>query len=314
MRTKLLFASLFLSIAAIFFLSCEKEPKPVIVSIESEIEGYDVTFSAVVKDADNYEWNFGDGSTSTEKSPKHTYTTSGTYTVSLNVKGPGGEATLTKDIEILPSVEEMLTGGPNETNGKTWVLSRGFTPGVNGGGIIDNNMWVLIPSMPNALDSIGMGSEYDNEYTFYYDGRYKVDVKDTALCSTLYGFYGGEVTLYTFENNLFGLNKSSYTAPEQATWTLHSDNFVIDAITDPTGTAVPAPHAEVTITGKKWVSLSEGAFFGILDFPSTRKFIIKEITPAKMEVALPVCTYWADPIGSGSYPTFFYHMTFVPKE
>ncbi|MGI6740844.1 MAG: S8 family serine peptidase [Brevefilum sp.] len=41
-------------------------------------------------------WNFGDGNTSNEDSPSHTYTLPGTYAVSLTVSGPGGEDTVTK--------------------------------------------------------------------------------------------------------------------------------------------------------------------------------------------------------------------------
>ncbi|MHC4586291.1 MAG: S8 family peptidase, partial [Planctomycetota bacterium] len=35
-------------------------------------------------------WNFGDGTTSTEQNPKHTYQKAGSYTASLTVMGPGG--------------------------------------------------------------------------------------------------------------------------------------------------------------------------------------------------------------------------------
>jgi PKD repeat protein len=45
--------------------------------------------------ANTYLWDFGDGTTSTEVNPSHTYTAFGTYTVSLSVNGPKGE-----DIEI----------------------------------------------------------------------------------------------------------------------------------------------------------------------------------------------------------------------
>jgi PKD repeat protein len=38
-------------------------------------------------------WNFGDGKTSTQANPLHTYTDIGTYTVSLTVAGPGGSKT-----------------------------------------------------------------------------------------------------------------------------------------------------------------------------------------------------------------------------
>ena len=36
------------------------------------------------------EWDFGDGTTSTDQSPSHRYTLAGTYTVQLTVSGPGG--------------------------------------------------------------------------------------------------------------------------------------------------------------------------------------------------------------------------------
>jgi PKD repeat protein len=42
------------------------------------------------------EWDFGDGGTSTEYQPIHTYTTSGKYTVTLIVTGSGGTDTITK--------------------------------------------------------------------------------------------------------------------------------------------------------------------------------------------------------------------------
>ena len=44
----------------------------------------------------SWEWDFGDGSTSTMQNPSHTYAEPGTYTVSLTVTGPGGLDTETK--------------------------------------------------------------------------------------------------------------------------------------------------------------------------------------------------------------------------
>lgn len=41
-------------------------------------------------------WGFGDGVTSTQENPVHTYTTAGVYTVILTVDGPGGDDTLTR--------------------------------------------------------------------------------------------------------------------------------------------------------------------------------------------------------------------------
>jgi PKD repeat protein len=44
----------------------------------------------------SWSWNFGNGSTSAEQNPSHTYTDPGTYTVSLTVTGPGGSDTSVK--------------------------------------------------------------------------------------------------------------------------------------------------------------------------------------------------------------------------
>ena len=43
-----------------------------------------------------WSWDFGEGMTSTEQSPTHTYALTGTFSVSLTVKGPGGSDTAVK--------------------------------------------------------------------------------------------------------------------------------------------------------------------------------------------------------------------------
>ena len=45
----------------------------------------------------SYNWNFGDGATSTDTNPTHTYTTPGTYNVTETVTGPGGNNTQTQN-------------------------------------------------------------------------------------------------------------------------------------------------------------------------------------------------------------------------
>jgi len=45
-------------------------------------------------------WHFGDGTTSTEESPDHTYSKPGTYNAKLTVTGPGGSSTKTLSIRV----------------------------------------------------------------------------------------------------------------------------------------------------------------------------------------------------------------------
>ena len=259
---------------AMLFASCEKEKDPPsIAGIDAEVNEYTVSFSAVVTDASSYLWDFGDGNTSTQATPEHIYEMSGNYTVTLTVTGDGGEATSTINVEILPSFAEMLTGGPDAANGKAWVLGRGYTEGVNGGGIIDNNMWVMLPTVANVLELIGLGDEYDNEFTFHHDGTYEIDAKNgTALAAGIYGLTNTTITNQGNEFNNLGLVSALYTSPASATWTLHDEDLVINAITNPLSAEVPPGISERTITGKKCISLSKDTYFCILDLVMLRSY------------------------------------------
>ena len=77
-------------------------------------------------------WNFGDGTTSTERAPSHTYQNAGSYTVSLTVTGPGGSNTKTmKDyIQVtLPAPVANFTGSPRSGNSPLIVQFTGTSTG-----------------------------------------------------------------------------------------------------------------------------------------------------------------------------------------
>ncbi len=59
-----------------------------------------ITFTNTTVNASSYAWDFGDGNTSNEENPKHTYLSAGNYTVSLIATGDGGEQTVSKTIDI----------------------------------------------------------------------------------------------------------------------------------------------------------------------------------------------------------------------
>jgi PKD repeat protein len=77
-----LFGMLF--VAILTFSSCQKEPMACADVPATGTVGQSVNFNASCSmDAHHYEWNFGDGGTSMEANPTHTYNTAGTYTVKL---------------------------------------------------------------------------------------------------------------------------------------------------------------------------------------------------------------------------------------
>ncbi len=70
-------------------------------------------------------WDFGDGATSTEKNPSHTYENAGSYTVSLTVSGLGGSDTITKENYI--TVKNVIANfGADVTMGQA-PLTVSFT-------------------------------------------------------------------------------------------------------------------------------------------------------------------------------------------
>ncbi|MDD1694739.1 MAG: PKD domain-containing protein [Methanoregula sp.] len=59
-----------------------------------------------------WEWNFGDGSSSTLQNPAHTYTTPGSYSVVLTVTNAGGSRTATTSQYIVVSSSEVASATP----------------------------------------------------------------------------------------------------------------------------------------------------------------------------------------------------------
>jgi len=318
MKKQLLFRCMMISIVLAGLVSCEKETPAPTVDFTYVAEGLSVTFTSVVTNTDTYLWDFGDGGTSTEANPVHIYEASGDFDVTLTVTGGGGTDSKEETVTVTPNLEDIkgwLTGGPDDSNGKAWVMSNGYTEGVDGASGVEPTMMLLFGSVPDFLTSIGFPDEYADEFTFYYDGKYEVDNKNgksiANLMAALFAGLGGDV-VRTTEGDGVGLCTKVYTAPESSTWTLHEDDLVIDAAPYE-GTDVPATTYQVTFSGVYWIEVSNGAYFGILDYPNTSKFIVKSISPTSMSVAVFMSTYWADPVGSGGYPTLMYHMTFVPK-
>jgi len=81
----------------------------------------DVEFAATVTDPDqpagtafDYEWDFGDGTTSTVANPTHSFAAEGTYTVTLTITDAGGD-TDTATIEIIVGNDPPTIGGLTAT-------------------------------------------------------------------------------------------------------------------------------------------------------------------------------------------------------
>jgi PKD repeat protein len=98
-------------------------------NFSESISGNTATFtnlSTSIANTLNYSWNFGDGNTSSIANPSHTYTTSGTYTITLIASNCTFSNTITKTIQIgALSINENAVGNfkfyPNPTTNQITI-------------------------------------------------------------------------------------------------------------------------------------------------------------------------------------------------
>lgn len=118
-RTGIIFKIVALLILVAFFLpGCS--PKAVVIASGTEGQApFTVTFANTSKNADEYRWDFGDGTTltttSVEEPVSHEYTIAGTHTVMLSVfkaKSPDKINTATLTINVKPGVISKINVTP----------------------------------------------------------------------------------------------------------------------------------------------------------------------------------------------------------
>lgn len=92
------------------FHSCDKEetnlPQACFVASQERIAGMPIDFStSCTLFANSYRWDFGDGQSSTEAYPSHTYNKSGDYAVTLTVTNSNGDS---DDVTHIMVVEDPV--------------------------------------------------------------------------------------------------------------------------------------------------------------------------------------------------------------
>lgn len=76
------------------------EPKPS-VSFTFRADGLKLDFFQNISGSNNFNWNFGDGATSTETDPSHTFAQEGVYVVTLTAENRCGITEYVREIEVL---------------------------------------------------------------------------------------------------------------------------------------------------------------------------------------------------------------------
>lgn len=189
--------------------------------------------------ATSWDWNFGDGTSSTSQNPTHAYALPGTYTVSLTINGGADSETETNIIHVMPSLGTPYTvdtGGNFESNpdhfdsqaivGNINTWERG-TPGnflttVNSG----SNVWKTrltkdadIGTYSNAL--------YTPSFNFTKAGSYSVQFMKSMEASGANAPFGAYME-YTTDNGVTWTRLGSQGDGNGTNWYDQNGHSVVD--------------------------------------------------------------------------------------
>ena len=113
-----------------------------------------VYFTDSSQNAAVWSWNFGDGNTSSEQNPTHTYSAEGTYTVNLKVNNTIGTSpqTATATVTVQSSSSEGSSGGSSHSSGGS---------GGGGGGSPEPQSNVEAKEISQAFIASGNHAKFD---------------------------------------------------------------------------------------------------------------------------------------------------------
>ncbi len=143
--------------------------EPAVAAFKADVVGKVATFTNNSFDGTSYSWNFGDGATSTETSPSHTYAAGGVYTVVLSVTRGNVTATAEKQITVSGEMTEAdLIGG-------AWKV-RNAANSIFVGPALGSLDWWQVPA--NFLDGTSTGGDdwsclTNDEFIFSAGGVYQ---------------------------------------------------------------------------------------------------------------------------------------------
>jgi len=289
MKKLICFSFITIVTGLLFLTSCkEEEPEgPPKAGIFYSIVDKQVAFTALTKRVVTWDWDFGDGETSTEKNPVHIYVNGGYYTVKLtgtDAAGTSAESEIDIAVAVTPYV--LLTGGPTATNGKTWKLTANHT--ANDKFVNADATFTLydpdLPSLPVGVFGLvlGMPEVYEDEFTFFFDGRYSHNVKadGAAFGGLVYQMViTGGTGIVNAGGAAYGLCTGSYIPQAGATFTyVEKEDFEVLSVYG------PPPNYGVTYNNVSTLNFTGTEFVGFMD--NLRKVIIQAISDKSMRLVM----------------------------
>lgn len=170
-------------------------------------------------------WDFGDGNTSTDINPTHTYITAGTYTVWVTVTGPSGTSTKTRDI--------VISAVPTATKPQDLTVCDGNNDGLYNFDLSTQNMAILNGQDPNlcTIKYFANAADYTNSIVIATPNNYVNAVayqQQTIIAEVSNKANGSCKSTTSFNIDVFDIPKPSTVIPKMSS----CDNTSVGTDTD----------------------------------------------------------------------------------
>ncbi len=292
MKKKLIFLTFIFALVALLLPSCadeEARPEfPLSAVIHHSIDGKQVALTALTHSAVSWEWDFGDGNTSTEKDPVHVYEEGGYYKITLVATDSNGNK-VSDDIELALDLEAInyLTGNPNEPgyNGKKWKLTAVHPPEDKLANA-DANLSPIMQPIPNgAFGQIGLPEAYEGTYTFNIDGSFTHELYSMGGSGVAFGSIahqlattgGAGIVKQSGDPKNYPFAMAKFTPEAGATFTFTENvDFSVKS--------VYLGGNDLTFKGVNTLSFSGNEFIGFMCYE--RRVIVEEIKDNSMRLIM----------------------------
>ncbi|RIJ48147.1 PKD domain-containing protein [Maribellus luteus] len=293
MKKLIQFSFLICMIGIILLPSCSDDDErpvfPLSAAIFHSIDGKQVAFTALTHSASSWQWDFGNGETSTEQNPVYVYPEGGYYIATLTAKDKDGN-TVTDQVKLAVALPPyaLLTGDftAEGYNGKTWKLTSSHNAAGDYLANADAELTVVSGTPRPLPDGIfntefKMGDIYKDEFTFHYDGSYSHDVKEdqASFSGIVYEIVNtGGAGIVNANGQDYGLCIAKYTPQNGATFTFNdNEDLTVSSVYGP-------PTYSITFNNVMTLDFSGTEFIGFRDFQ--RKVILKSISNSRMQLVM----------------------------
>ena len=281
-----------LLLAFSIFTGCNKEEDPpktqsgFTASKSTVTVDEEITFSNTSVNATSYTWTFGDGTTSTEASPKKSYSVSGVYTVALSALGAGGTTITNATITVTPLGAFTVVNESALTSGNPVQ----FTNTSKGAATYE---W----SFGDAADT--KSTDANPVFTYGTGGTYTVSLKATGAGGSVTVSKDITVTTTTSSKELYFIEYTNALIKKLVLKSGESPSDVLD-ITAKAGVGLAYDAANGKIYFSDFEVTGEGKIWRMNLDGSALEAIVTGITDP-YSIALNVAggkIYWGDDLGN----------------